>query len=332
MKQLNLKFPKTGKINKFNSIDLDPNYKKNVLNIEGNDYFVNYIDSKTKKNKGANSYILTLTNIQEYEIAKEVGEELEPEYIIKICKFQKYKDNTITKRFDNEINALADCNKRKFQHVIRASFSGSIEIPKENFQGKIGFPKYQYYIMEYGEYDLKQYIEFKDLKIYDRILLALDICHGLQELYEADFFHRDLKPDNIFFIEETWKIGDLGLSDHRYLENIDNPNELIGPKGWYSPEAMNKYLTKNKGFKYKFDCYIDHQSDIFQIGQILWYILQGNAPVGSVKEKDFKINDSQLFAILKTMLNHSKQKRYNKIEEISKLLKPIHSKYYKIDI
>ena len=125
------------------------------------------------------------------------------------------------------------------------------------------------------------------------------------------FYHRDLKPDNIFIVDKTWKIGDLGLIASRDQDyNIDLPNELIGPKGWFCPEAMNKYLTENIEFPISFDCNIDHQSDIFQLGKIFWYIFQGNAPIGSIKRNDFKIKDERIYEIIRRMINHSKAKRF----------------------
>jgi len=140
----------------------------------------------------------------------------------------------------------------------------------------------------------------------------------------------DLKPDNIFISNDVWKIGDLGLLSERYdSDEIDVVNEQIGPKGWMSPESMNKYLTEGKGFAYNFPCKIDHQSDIFQLGKVFWYIFQHNAPIGSVNESDFKIRQSQIYSVLKTMLNHSKVKRYKNVDEVIKLLKGVEAKLLK---
>jgi hypothetical protein len=53
----------------------------------------------------------------------------------------------------------------------------------------------------------------------------------------------------------VWKIGDLGLIDDRNINfSLDKIAEQIGPRGWMSPESMNKYLTEGKGFNYKYQC------------------------------------------------------------------------------
>jgi serine/threonine protein kinase len=310
------------------TIDIE-NPFENIIEIEGVDYVVCYLNNVNKKSKGGNSYILTLHNAQEFE---ENGYD-KPDLVLKLSKYQivkrKKKGN---ERFENEIKALFNCNEKKFQNVISVYHTGVIQIIKKGEKNKKSpyYFKFPFYSMEFAKGDLKMYIENTQPDLYKRIDLCLEIANGLKELVSEGYYHRDLKPDNIFVNDTTWKIGDLGLVDHREGEYlIDSINEIIGPRGWLSPEAMNKYLTMDKELLFKYDCKIDHQSDIFQLGKIFWYILQGNAPIGCVNTKDFKIKDSKLFPILKTMLNHSKIKRYKTIDEVIKLLKPIHLEYLK---
>lgn len=77
----------------------------------------------------------------------------------------------------------------------------------------------------------------------------MQIAYGIKNLDSLGFYHRDIKPDNILiFNDNQWRISDLGLVAKRD-EDIDRPNEFIGPKGWISPEAMNKYLVKKPNKK-----------------------------------------------------------------------------------
>lgn len=112
-------------------------------------------------------------------------------------------------------------------------------------------------------------METNNIFFCNKINLCLQIATGLKELNDLGFYHRDLKPDNILIFDNTWKIGDLGLIAFRDRDNnlYDKKNDFIGPKGWLSPEAMNKYLQSDNN-KYQFDCDIDHQSDIFQLGKV----------------------------------------------------------------
>ena len=89
---------------------------------------------------------------------------------------------------------------------------------------------------------------------------------------------------------------------------------------------MNKYLSYDDSL-YKFDCKIDHQSDIFQLGKIFWYILQGNVPIGGINRSDFFDKREDVYSLLKYMLNHSKKQRPLTIDYVINNLKRIIHKY-----
>lgn len=189
---------------------------------------------------------------------------------------------------------------------------------------------FPFYVMEYAEYDLKSYLE-EENEEYDeasRVELCLQIAQGIKELNDLGYYHRDIKPDNIFMINGTWKVGDLGLIQMRNKPSLDDKGELVGPRGWLSPEAMNKYLSEKVEGK-KFDCNIDHQSDLFQLAKVFWYILQGNAPIGCVKESDFLLRNSSLYSLIKQMLNHSKKRRPASVDIVIDNLQKKVNKYYK---
>ena len=161
-----------------------------------------------------------------------------------------------------------------------------------------------------------------------RVELCLQIAQGIKELNDLGYYHRDIKPDNIFMINGTWKVGDLGLIQMRNKPSLDKEGELLGPRGWLSPEAMNKYLSEKVESK-NFDCNIDHQSDLFQLAKVFWYILQGNAPIGCIKESDFLLRNSSLYSLIRQMLNHSKKRRPASVDFVIDDLQKIVNKYYK---
>lgn len=294
----------------------------NYIQIDNTDYYLSYLDASMKGNKGGNSFVFALFDAQTYD---------ENSAPIKVIKISKYKDKVNTqnkiishprnKRFSQEISALYDCKQRKTNNVIEIFGDGHFWCRRN--EELIPFP---FYVMEYAKPDLKSYMEENEVSESDRVQLCLHISQGIKELNDLGYYHRDIKPDNIFVVSGTWKIGDLGLISKRNSSSFDKLREFIGPRGWISPEAMNKYLAEGiKG--QNFDCNIDHQSDLFQLGKVFWYILQGNAPIGCVEQSDFVLKNDGLYSVVRQMLCHSKQQRIKTIEEVIETLKDIHKNY-----
>ena len=308
--------------------DIDiSNPKDNQITINKVDYYFTYLtlDGKTK---GGNSIILKLfetQNINEDDIKYET-----PDLIIKILKYKKQRFPEVPElRFQKEISILNKCKELEYQNIINIDYHGICKIYNPQ---KHVYYEYLFYTMEYAPFDLKSFIEMyhNTIDLNKKLSYCISISKGLKELYNLGYFHRDIKPDNIFITNDIWKIGDLGLLEERESEkSLDLEAEWVGPRGWMSPESMNKFLTEGKGFENKFNCKIDHQSDIFQLGKVFWYIFQYNAPIGGVKEIDFKIKQTHIYSILKTMLNHSKTKRFKNIDEIIFLLEKIELKLFK---
>jgi len=314
-------FDNSGAYPKFGLIDiLKP--LENILNIDKVDYFFTYLHGSDQGNKGGNSIILKLFDAQNIDPSN--PDYNSPDLILKILKSKKNKyPSKGEKRFLKEIEAIDTCTQKRKQNIIEIYHSGTCKILNSK-NSKL--EEYAYYTMEPADCDLKEYIEnnHESLTELSKISLCLSLAKGLEDLRSLGYYHRDIKPDNIFMIGNTWKIGDLGLIDERDTDlNIDKVNEFIGPRGWISPEAMNKFLCEKRGFKFDHNCNIDHQSDIFQLGKVFWYIFQHNAPIGTVKTTDFYYNNSQLFAVIKRMLNHNKKRRFHTIAEVIKDLKPL---------
>src|SRR3989441_6424967 len=104
---------------------------------------------------------------------------------------------------------------------------------------------------------------------------ASQIAHGLAAAHEKGIVHRDLKPDNVFITKDgRVKILDFGIAKLTQPDGslsqteiptrrVDTePGVVMGTVGYMSPEQV-------KGRP------VDHRSDIFSFGAILYEMLSG---------------------------------------------------------
>ena len=294
-----------------NNIWLSNKIHKNTIRYDNVDYLLDHLDDKHKKSKGGNSNVFLITDPNTDE-----------EYVIKFCKFDVSNTNAMTRkrivRFSREIEALKKAKDADCQNVIDIKFSEYRDIENRRFH---------FYVMEKAETDLTKYLASEELSDQMRFQLCIDILEGIQQLHNLGIYHRDIKPDNVLYVNRTWKIGDLGLVDFRDSDfEIEEVGERIGPIGWLSPEALNKYFNEGEKNIHKFDCSLDEKSDIFQLGKLFWFIFQGNIPIGQIRRNDFKLKDKVVYEILMKMLRHSKDGRFD-LNEISDGFKTRYSNY-----
>ncbi len=265
----------------------------NFISINELDKYLSYIGGKENTGKGGNSFVFQVNDFNDEEDPK----------IIKLCKYYIVPTQNLFikkqhQRFDREITALLEAEKlEENDFLIKILETGIIKISGKEFK---------YYTMEKADCDLTAYLASTPLNLDMKIQLCLKLIEAFIKLHSIGIYHRDIKPDNIFFVNNVWKIGDLGLMKMRDEDSdIDDYNEKIGPYGFLSPEALNKAVGNRELEEFSFNCEIDDKSDVFQIGKVLWYIIQGEVPSGQLIADDFK--ETKILNVFETVIKPALQ-------------------------
>ena len=121
--------------------------------------------------------------------------------------------------------------------------------------------------MDYYEGETLKNKIIKGLLSIDEILnTTIQIAEGLRTAHKKGIIHRDIKPANIFITKENIvKILDFGLAKKVDTTQFTGKGSKFGTTNYMSPEQI-------KGEK------VDHRTDIWSLGVLLYEMLTGNPP------------------------------------------------------
>jgi serine/threonine protein kinase len=126
----------------------------------------------------------------------------------------------------------------------------------------------QFFIaMDYYEGETLKNKITKELMIIDEIInIITQIAEGLSKAHEKGIIHRDIKPANIFITKDgIVKILDFGLAKKVDQTQFTRRDMKFGTTEYMSPEQI-------KGEK------VDHRTDIWSLGILLYEMLTGQHP------------------------------------------------------
>ncbi|MFC1849203.1 protein kinase [candidate division CSSED10-310 bacterium] len=260
-----------------------------------------------------------------YEVIEELGQggmgsvfkafDIKTQEIIalKILRPEIAMDHTAIERFKNE---LILSRKISHRYICRMYDLGE----EEN----------KYFItMEYvSGQNLRSLIKrHEKLSIKKTLFFSKQICEGLAEAHRLGIVHRDLKPHNIMIDQDgDVRIVDFGIARSFQSEGITRTGAIIGTPEYMSPEQLESKK-------------IDHRSDIYSFGAILFEMVTGSPPFRgksiftvAFKQKsekppspqDFNIKiPDDLSRIILKCLEKKEEDRYQTIEEVSSDLKMV---------
>ncbi len=186
---------------------------------------------------------------------------------LKLLRTELSADPAEAARLEQEARATAAVNH---PHVIQVLSSG--------------YDHRQFYIVmelvEQGSLDdlMAQHGRIPEAQV---LSVGIQVAQGLQAAYEKGLIHRDVKPANILFANETTaKIGDFGLAVAAE-QNAEARNEIWGTPYYVAPERLNSEPE-------------DFRSDIYSLGATLFHAIAGRPPI------EGETNSATLLRELKT--------------------------------
>jgi len=197
------------------------------------------------------------------EVYRARDSRLRREVAIKILPQSFAQDDDRLRRFEQEARVVGALNHPNILAIFDiGTHDGSPYLVSELLEGQT----------------LRQQMDGSPLPQRKAIEYGIQIARGLAAAHEKGVVHRDLKPDNIFVLNDgRVKILDFGLAKltqaEAYgsgvpdLQTVDHPSnttpgQVMGTAGYMAPEQVRAQPT-------------DQRTDIFAFGSILYEMLTG---------------------------------------------------------
>ena len=118
--------------------------------------------------------------------------------------------------------------------------------------------------------ELRGLIASRRLSLHDALEIAAQVADGLAAAHARGVVHRDIKPSNIMVIHGNHaKIMDFGIARVQVSDVKTQTGMVLGSPKYMSPEQVSANP-------------IDHRSDIFSLGAIVYECATGAAPFTDV--------------------------------------------------
>lgn len=240
--------------------------------------------------------------------AEELGAE---NVVIRPCAVKflvNFRDVRID-RFHNEVRIMKALNHA---NIIRCYDSGTVTL--SGFDRAIPWAA-----MDLGGSNLRHSIDRHGALDVGRLAMAgIHLCHALEHVHATNIIHRDLKPDNFVWADETDEhilMIDFGIAKYigedvagRPFDAFTRSEEFVGPAHYCSPELVAYGRDKNHP--------VDHRSDLFQLGKVLWYAATGKITTGIPSKRDDPTAGNKLRSLVINLISDDPDDRYQTAQEV----------------
>jgi serine/threonine protein kinase len=185
---------------------------------------------------------------------------------IKVLKPELARDESLVSRFFNEARAANAIRHPNIIDIIDVGLLPEGNVP--------------YMLMEFleGESLSSRLDRVRPLDVEQAVEIASQTASALAAAHTKGIVHRDLKPDNLFLVPdemvgdgERVKVLDFGIAklrdDMRGSSMKTRTGAIMGTAAYMSPEQCQGLIEK-----------IDHRTDVYALGVILYEMLCGAPP------------------------------------------------------
>ncbi|QEF96643.1 Serine/threonine-protein kinase PknB [Stieleria maiorica] len=185
---------------------------------------------------------------------------------LKVMKPEVASNETFRKRFLREAESAARIDH---ENIVTIYQVGQHKVGQHKVGRHQGVP---YIAMRYlsGE-SLRERLK-REGRIEPRLVanIGRQVATGLAAAHGIGLIHRDIKPDNLWLEAETGrvKILDFGLARSQETDmRLTKSGVVLGTPKYMSPEQATAKT-------------VDHRSDLFSLGSVLYHLLSGTEPFG----------------------------------------------------
>lgn len=200
---------------------------------------------------------------------------------LKVLPPELTKDESRVRRFKQEARAILALNHPNILTIFEIGEADStFYIATEFIEGET----------------LRQCLWRNPIKVDEALGIAIQVAMALEAAHAAGIVHRDVKPENIMlrhdrFVRDRFiKVLDFGLAKLTERESPTpdpeavtmpithtNPGAVLGTTGYMSPEQAQGES-------------IDHRSDIFSLGVVLYEMVAGHAPFAGPTDSHVRVS------------------------------------------
>jgi len=178
-------------------------------------------------------------------------------------------------------------------------------------------------IYEYADYGSLEWQLSKGWRpsLKDVLLVSIQVGDAVRYIHSRGLLHGDIKAGNVFIVKGVAKLGDFSTLT-KLLATTSSHSYACTP-GWCAPEQLFFDLAKKASERG-----LESRIDVYQLGNLVLYLLTGSTIDGREVVKPGKIDEytksvkhEKLREILKEMLSPEPWSRISSDEAVKELLK-----------